>query len=329
MVQVNRRKFIFAAGGLLATPVIAQQSSRVHTVGMVLRGDASARERYRTILSQRLATHGIVEGRNLRIEVSVPDGWLAGSGREAARRLLAAKVDAILACTDGAAEGARAATWSVPIVFTWVADPIRSGLAAELGRPGGNATGVSTRSAELSVKRVELALELAPGAKRIGMIAVDHWPFYRESILPVVSAVLARAGAELVEVKWNTGSASIEEAFRAGARVVLTGFDQLMFGYRLTLGSWIAKAQELRLPVVYVNAEEVGAGGLMSYGTNLVEDLRRAADMLARVLKGAKPGDMPVDQASGFELAVNLKTARAMGLAIPQSILLRADRVIE
>lgn len=327
---MDRRRFVsWMAGAIVVSQAHAQQPGRSYVVGALLGGNFEDRARYRSVLRERLATHGFVEGRNLRIEVGAFAGHGVGSGQEAARKLLDMGVNAIFSCFDGITRGALAATDSVPIIFAWVADPVLAGIVGNLARPGGNVTGVTSRASELSLKRFELALALVPGAKRVALIGVDYWPYYANSVRPLLVKAAARLRVGLIESTWRSGPVNIEAAHKAGAQVAVAPFGLIVAGFRHTLAAWIAKSLELRLPVIYSNYDEVAAGGLMSYGTNLNEDLRRAADMLARVLKGERPGDLSVDQASRFELAVSLKTAKALDLAIPPSILLRADRVIE
>lgn len=331
VAEVGRRRFLIAASALLAAPSLAraQQPGRTFVVGTLLRGREPDKASYVTVLREQLALQGLVEGRNLRFEHGAFGGDGIGSGEEAARRLLEANPDAILSTFDGITEGAMRATKSVPIVFTWVSDPVALGIAASLARPGGNATGVSTRRGELTVKRLELALELAPAAKRIAIIGAGRfWPGAWKGLPPAIAEVAAKSGRELLDVGWNLGR-SIRDAHRAGAQVALTPVHSITLGYRAMLDIWVQDSIELRLPVIYVGREEVEAGGLVSYGTNILDDLRRAASLLARVLKGENPAKLPVDQSSRFELALNLKTAKAMGISIPPSIELRADRVIE
>ena len=284
---------------------------------------------YRPVLSERLAKHGFAEGRNLRIERGVmADAAGPGIAREAAQKLLSMQVDALFSCLDWPTMGASWATKSVPVVFTWVSDPVEIGVVESLSRPGGNITGVTSRSAELAVKRLELALELVPHAKRVAFVGLGFWSRYATAMRPGLLEVVKRAEVELLELNFN-GSRTIEDAHRAGADVVVTSSNQALLGRRSIVEDWVKTSVDRRLPVVFAGREEVEEGGLISYATNASDDIRRAADLLARVLRGEKPGDLPVEQGSLFELAVNLKTAKALGLTIPPAILLRADRVIE
>ena len=326
MVQVNRRKFLFAAGGLLATPVIAQQSSRVYRVGVLLGGGAEPMATYRAALVERLAEHGFVEHRNLRIEARI--GAVSGvDDRARVRELVALKPDALLTCLTRGTLAAKEVAGSIPIVFTWVADPIAAKFVQSYARPGGNITGVTNRFGELLVKRLELAHELLPGAKRVAVLGVVN------VVYPLLSPRLRRAaeqlGVELAEFNVIDWGSSVEQAKVGGAAAVIPFAQFAAQGMRVSGESVVAAELEHRVPVIFAGSEMVEAGGLISYGTNIVDDVRRAADLLAQVLKGASAATLPVDQAARFELVVNLKTAKAMGIAIPQSILLRADRVIE
>lgn len=328
MGQIGRRQFVIATSALLASPILssAQQPRRTHVVGAVLGGGLEDRARYRDTLRDRLAEHGFVDGSNLRIEVRFPVNPGINGGMQAARQLLGQRVDALFTCGTDVTLGAISVTKSVPIVFAWVSDPVDSGIVGDLARPGGNVTGVSWRVAELAVKRLQYAIDLIPHTKRIAIPKVGTW--LRPVITQALLGAAQKAGVELVEI--NPFREQVVQAARnAGAQAVLTVENLIVLGFPLMLESWIKQSLELKLPLVVVGVEEVEAGGLISYGENSLDSLRRGADLLARVLKGDPPGNLPVDQASRFELAVNLKTAKALGLTIAPSIILRADRVIE
>jgi putative ABC transport system substrate-binding protein len=232
-----------------------------------------------------------------------------------------------LTCLTRGTLAAKKVAGSIPIVFTWVADPVGAKLVQSYGRPGGNVTGVTNRFGELLVKRLELAHELLPGARRIAVLGVVN------ALYPLLSPRLRRAagqlGVELAEFNVIDWGSSIERAKLDGAAAAIPFTQFAALGMRVSGESVVAAELEHHVPVIFAGSEMVEAGGLISYGTNIVDDVRRAADLLARVLEGASPATVPVDQAARFELAVNRKTAKAMGIAIPQSILLRADRVIE
>jgi putative ABC transport system substrate-binding protein len=292
-------------------------------------GGAAATELYRSALRDRLATHGFVEGRNLKIDARGAAG-IFHEDRDVARELVTAKPDAIFTCTTRVTEAAQAATKSVPIVFVWVDDPVASGLVKSYARPGGNVTGVSNRLGELLVKRLELTRELLPRAKRVAVVGntVTMQSKVFEAIEPALRKAAAQLGVELLEVAFRgSWDGAIVEAKKDGAEAVLPFAS---FGDQLVAGEQVVQlTNHLRIPTLFADAGMAEKGGLISYGTNLVDDVQRGADLLARALKGAKPAESPVDQAARFELVVNLKTAKALGIKIPKSVLLRADRVIE
>lgn len=323
MAQVDRRDFLLAAGGLLVAPAFARQSSRVYTVGVLFGGAEESMAIYRAALVKRLAKHGFVEHRNLRIEARTSHFGFSNTVRE----LVALKPDALLSCTTIGTLDAKGAAGSTPIVFAWVPDPTAAEFVHSYARPGGNITGVTNRFGELLIKRLELAREMFPTARRV---AVSGFPVgeYGRLVAPLRRAA-ETLGVELVEFPPYDWGACVEQAKAAGAAALIPIIQFTANGLHVSGEAVIKAAFEHRVPVIFAGAEMVEAGGLVSYGTNLVDDIRRAADLLARVLKGADPATIPVDQAARFELVVNLKTAKAIGITIPRSIVLRADRVIE
>ena len=284
-----------------------------------------AMQSYYAVLKERLATHGFVDGRNLQIDArAVVDALQAD--RLSVRELLAAKPDALLTCLTRATQAAQAETRTVPIVFVWVPDPLSSGIVHGYARPGGNATGVTNRLGELLAKRIELARELVPGAKAVAVVGLQG--VQDPSLLSPLRKAAEGFGITLVEMENRLfGGAMLDDAIKSGAEAVLPL--SLYALEPLNVDELIRVAAERRVPVIYADSAAADNGGLISLGTSLVEDIRRGADMLARVLNGAKPADLPVDQAARFEMVVNLKTARALRIKVPQSVLLRADRVIE
>jgi putative ABC transport system substrate-binding protein len=237
---------------------------------------------------------------------------------------------AVIAATGGnnSALVAMAATSTIPIVFTSNDDPIRRGFVASYNRPGGNVTGVSWFNAELGSKRLGLLHELVPSATSVALLFNPHNP--ESARQPVELQQAARAlGLQLVALT-ATSAAEIDTAFmamvqnRVGALVV--GSDPYLFDRRAQL---VALAAQHRIPAIYGGREMVGADGLMGYGNSLADAYRRAGIQTARILKGARPSELPVDQATKFELIINLKTAKALGLEVPDKLLARADEVIE
>jgi putative ABC transport system substrate-binding protein len=277
---------------------------------------------------QGLSETGYVEGQNVAIEYRWAEGHYDRLPALAAD-LIARKVDLIVA-TGGAASAraAKTATLTIPIVFTTGSDPVESGLVDSLARPGGNITGVSILNVELIPKRIELISELVPEARVIAVL-VNPNNAGTEPMIRDVPEVAHAKGVQLPILKASTQS-EIDTAFtsldqlHAGALVVApdpffgTRHDQLL-----------VLASRHAIPAIYAWREFVTAGGLISYGTSLVVAYRQVGTYVGKILKGAKPADLPVQQPTTFELVVNLKTAKALGLTIPQSILGRADEVIE
>lgn len=325
-----RRRLLLASAALLASPRSPHAQAVARKVGVLIPIGRDDLKPYREALVRQLAAGGFAEGRNLELDVRSASQSFH-EDREVARELVRKKIDALFTLGTPVTESARAATKSVPIVFAWVADPVASGILKSLADPGGNVTGVSNRYGELAVKRLELARELRPAAKRVAFVHVFRDALYEDAIAPHVVPAAKALGVELIVVDRGAACCGWDAMFggaaRLGAEVVvpiITYATTPISGAQLVERSNVA-----RVPVIFSDALAVERGGLISYGTNLFDELRRGADVLVRVLKGTRPGDIPVDQAARFELVVNLKTAKAIGIAIPPSILLRADRVIE
>lgn len=326
-VAATRRRSIVlgaAAAGLLAQTRVFAQVGRSYRVGILLPTSSQAGQRFVEAIRERLASRGFVEGRNLHLETLFATGpWADVSS------LVRSKPDAFFVCTAMLIRTLQAAAGATPIVFAWVADPMDSKIAASYPRPGGNITGVANRFFELADKRLGLVRELLPSAKRLGVVggAFDSAPHV---VVDRLEALAPRLGLELVRGEAHFGwTGTLEQlaADGADAIMVLTPFS--VFGTTWNAEEIARFGIRRRVPIVYSDLESVVIGGLISYGNDFTGDLRQAADLLGRVLKGEKPGDIPIEQAARFELALNLRSARAIGLEIPRSILLRADRVIE
>jgi putative ABC transport system substrate-binding protein len=327
MSQVRRRYFLIASGALLATPfaVGAPPARRVPLLAYVANRPGPM-ELDQAFL-RGLREFGYIEGKNIRIEYR----W--GDGVEARWPLLFKEVidmNPDLLVSGGAQGGltARNATTSIPIVMTSSSDPVRDGVVVSLAHPGGNVTGMSTFVPEMSFKRVELLKEALPNLARVATI----WNSANPSSLPLVhdtEVATKMLGLALHSVSVSQASeldsafASIARA-RAGALSVIS--DTFIFANRVLVQVLAAR---YRLPAIYPGDVYIEAGGLMSYGPSTAAAYHRAAYFVNRILKGAKPGDLPIEQPTKFELILNLKTAKAMGVKFPQSILVRADRVIE
>jgi len=329
---VDRRAFIGAlAGGLLAAPLAAgaQPAPRNARIGYLATNLATT-PHLQDAFRQGLRDLGYVEGRNLVIEYRSAEGKPDRLAVLAAE-LVALNIDVIVAPGTPQALAAKQATRTLPIVFATAADPVGSGLVTSLARPGGNVTGLSILAPALVGKRLELLTQALPGVSRVAVLwqPGGHDERTDNDILKEAGVAARVLGVRLqfVEVR---GPADFDRAFsdmtraRAGALTVLTGI--MFLNERRRLVDLTAKN---RLPAVYGGRDFVDAGGLLSYGPNLADLYRRAATYVDNILKGAKPGDLPVEQPTKFELVINLKTAKALGLTIPPSLLQRADQVIE
>jgi putative ABC transport system substrate-binding protein len=269
-----------------------------------------------------------VEGENVLVERRFADGKVERLS-ELAAELVRIKVDVIVTATDVGVAAVKQETQTIPIVMSGSSDPVGTGFVASLARPGGNITGNSAMSPELSGKRLELLREIIPRLSRVAILwdpdirgaVLD----YRETESSARSLRLQLQSVEVSQVGDLGHALSAVTASRAEALIV-PAVSPLVFANRSQIASF---AQRNRLPVIYGTKQFVDAGGLMAYGPNAAEQWRRAATYVDRILKGAKPGDLPVEQPSKFELAINLKTAKAIGLAIPPSLLQRADHVIQ
>ena len=319
-----------AAGAMLAATLLrAQQPGRQYRVGLLPPLSGLGARPYVSALREQLAKHGFVEGRNLSIDVRHQVSFGAVPAMAAASELLALKPDVLLTLGTPLTRAAATATDAVPIVFAWVADPLAFGIIKELARPGGNVTGVTDRNFELTIKRLELVRELLPSAKRVAMVA-GYFDAVLERMMKFAYGAAEKLEFQLVRIEAGTSWANVpQSAIDAGAQAALVMTPFAYFGLRYAEEEIVRHSNERRFPLVFANVETVETGGLVSYATRLDDNLRRAANLVARVLRGDRPADLPVDQAARFELAINLKTARAIGLKIPKSLLVRADRVIE
>jgi putative tryptophan/tyrosine transport system substrate-binding protein len=325
---VKRREFITSLSSAVATwPLAARAQQPAMPVVEFLRSGTLTDVLYRvTAFRQGLKEAGLVEGQNVAIESRSDEGQSDRLPLLVAD-LLRRQVALIVGNTP-AALAAKAATTMVPIVFVTGLDPVRVGLVANLNRPGGNVTGVSFFSAELAAKQLGLLRELRPGAARIAVLADPKFPGTER----VVSEARAAASAmgQQIEVFYVSSAREIETAFTTlverGAGALLGGFG----GFFLTQRERIAAlAARHRIPAIYVQRDFVEAGGLMSYAPSIPDTYRQAGIYAGRILKGEKPGDLPVVLPTKFELVINVKTAKALGLEIPDKLLALADEVIE
>jgi putative ABC transport system substrate-binding protein len=327
MLDVRRRKFITLLGGAAAWPIAAlAQQAAMPVIGFLGGGGPISQRAWVDAFAQRLRELGWIEGRTVAIEYR----W--GEARperyaEIAAEFVRLKVDVILAGGTEAAIAAKQATSVIPIVFPTAGDPVGSGLVASLARPGGNVTGLSNQASDLPAKRLELLREVFPALRRLAvMVNADYSGGVTER--EQIEAVARALGLELfpLPVRRMEDIASALDSVKGGAEALYTTGDPLVNTHRLRI---ITFALAARLPTMFSQREYVAEGGLMSYGPNYPDLNRRAADYVDKILRGAKPGDIPVEQPIKFDLAINLITAKALGLEIPPSLLARADEVIE
>ena len=322
---MRRRDFIALIGAGAAFPLVAraQSSGKTWRIGFI----AHRYEKFYDPLFQGLRELGYVEGQNLVVERRYAEGHVERFA-EFADEMVRLKVDVIIVVTTPAAFAARKATTTIPIVHPAAIDPVGTGLIASLAHPGGNVTGLAVLNAETSAKRIELLREVVPGLSRGAVLWNAANPANGLAWNETEGA--GRALGVALQSQEVRSPADFEGAFAAIARqhpdILVVLQDALTLEYRKEI---IGFALRERLPSMFVGKEWVEEGGLMSYGDRLPERYRRAADLVDRILKGAKPADLPVEQPTTFELVVNLKTAKAIGLALPPAFLARADQVIE
>ena len=328
---MDRRSTVLALLALGAAPFTAeaQQATKVARIGYLANNPATS-PYLREAFLQGLRDLGYVEGRNLVIAYRDAEGKVERLPALAAE-LVALKVDVIVAPNTVAALAAKQATKTIPIVFAGTTDPVASGLVTSLARPGGNVTGLSFFSPELVGKCLEQLKLAVPAVSRVAALwqpGGQGEPTEKEMLK--AAEVAARALGVRLQFVEARGPENFDRAFsemtraRAGALTVLPS--NMFISERRRLVDLAAKN---RLPAVYPWREFVDAGGLMSYGLNVADLFRRAATYVDKILKGAKPADLPVEQPTKFELVINLKTAKVLGLTIPQSLLIRADEVIQ
>ena len=326
---MDRRRFLLTslAGALAAPPTAETQpagkSHRISFLALTPGEDTTSMK----ALVERLHELSYSEGKNMIFE------YRSAEGRperlpQLAMELVRARPDVLIAGFGTlTAQAAKAATLTIPIVFTTVGDPVGAGVVASLARPGGNVTGLSGLT-EIGGKRLELLQELIPGKQVVAVLLNPDTPFTRLALSEIKTAAEAeRIRLEVLEARTpDQLSGRFVAAIKAGAGGLLVLEDPLMYELRRQISDLAAR---FRLPAVYTYRDYAQAGGLMSYGTDRRQIYRRAAEYVDKILKGAKPADLPVEQPTRFELVINLRTAKALGLTIPPSLLARADQVIE
>jgi len=328
---MRRREFITLLSGTAATWVIGPLAARaqqpaMRLIGLMGSGTAAAQSQWTTAFVQHLRELGWTEGRNVTIDYR----WAEGRSErfaEIAAEFVRLKVDLILTHNTPPTLAAKRATSAIPIVFATAGDPVGTGIVASLARPGGNITGLSSEAPDTASKRLGLLRELVPGLQRLAILA-DTGNAYAALEERKIGDAARTLGVEVATFEMGR-AADIDPAFdtmkdHAQALYVLPV--ALAFVNRVRINTLALAA---RLPTLYLVREYVDAGGLMSYGPNWPDMWRRAADFVDKILRGANPGDLPVQAPTKFELVINLKTAKGLGLTVPPSLLASADEVIE
>ena len=324
---MKRRDFLALVGGAACWPLAAraQQPGRLPTIGFLGGGTPTSWKPWAAAFVQRLHELGWVEGRTIAIEFRWAEGRLERT-QEIAAEFARRKVDVIVV-GGSAVLAARQATSVIPIVFTIDPDPLGSGLVASLARPGGTVTGLSNQSGDLVSKRIELLREVVPGLRRLAIMANADYPAAKRAIDDAQTAA-RKFGIDvaLSELRRADDIGPAIEALKGQAQALYVVSDPFANTNRVRINTFALAA---RLPTMHANREYIETGGLMSYGANYPDQFRRAGDYVDRILRGAKPADIPVEQPTKFDLVINLTTAKALGLKIPEAFLLRADEVIE
>src|SRR5215475_4548956 len=326
--HIGRRKFLATLGGAVAWPLAAraQQPGKLPTIGFLVAGTPSSHGQWVAAFVQRLRELGWIEGRTITIEYR----WAEGRSErfaEIAAEFVRRKVDVIVTSATEAVVAAKQATSVIPIVIAAAGDPVGTGLVASLARPGGNITGLSIQQTDVAAKRLELLREIVPGLRRLAILGNVSGPAV---VLDMREAEAAARtlGMEVItsEIRRGEDIAPAFAALKGRAEALYLPIDPLVNTHRFRINTLTLAA---RLPTVHTSREWVEVGGLMSYGANVTDLFRRSANYVDKILRGTKPGDIPVEQPSKFDLIINLTTARALDLSVPESFLLRADEVIE
>ena len=326
--MLSRRALLAGFVASLAAPLAAeaQQAGKIPTIGLMGSGTATAQKPWTTAFVQRLRELGWSEGRTIAIEYR----WAEGrSARfiEIAAEFVRLKVDVIVTHNTPPTVAAKKATAVIPIVFATAGEPVASGIVTSLARPGGNVTGLSSQAPDAAGKRLELIREVIPGLRRLGVLA-DVGNTYALVDAAEVEKMARPLGVEVMrsEIRVPEDIDPAFEAIKGRAQALYVIASPLVFANLVRINH-LALAS--RLPTSHTVREYVEAGGLMSYGPNWRDMWSRAAEIVDKVLRGTKPADIPVQQPSTFDFVINLKTAKALGLTIPPSLLLRADQVIQ
>jgi putative ABC transport system substrate-binding protein len=324
---VKRRDFITLLGGAAAWPLAAraQPAAKLPTVGYMGAATPATQGQWAAAFVLRLRELGWIEGRTIAIEYRWTEGRTERAA-EIAAEFVQRRVDVIVTSGTGIVLAAKQATSVIPIVFV-AGDPVGTGLVTSLARPGGNVTGLSLQSSDLAGKRLELLREVVPGLGRLALLGNVGNPVV---VLEIgqIQAAARTLGLEVITLEIRRGEDIVPsfETLNGRAEALYVVLDALVNTHRFRINTLALAA---RLPAMHALREGVEVGGLMSYGPNIPDLFRRAGDYLDKILRGAKPGDIPIEQPTKFDLVFNVTTAKALGLIVPPTLLARADEVIE
>jgi len=326
---MKRRKFITLLGGAASWPLAAhaqQPMAKLPTIGFLGSATLLVESQRVAAFVQRLRQLGWIENRNVAIEYRWAEGRIERF-TELAAEFARLKVDLIVAATTPAVIAAKQATSVIPIVIATANDPVATGLVASLARPGGNVTGLSNQMADTAAKRLELLREVVPGLRRLAILGnVDNPGAVLDMREAQAAASAVGLEATTFEIRRAKEIAPLFEALKGRGDALYFASDPLMNTNRTRISTLALGA---RLPTMHGVRDYVEAGGLMSYGASIVDQYRRAADYVDKILRGAKPGELPIEQPTKFDLVINLTTAKALGLNISDNLLTLADEVIE
>ena len=325
---MRRREFIAGLGATVALPhgTRAQQAPKLPTIGFLGAASPEVASQWMAAFVKRLGELGWIEGRTVAIEYRWAEAR-PGRYSEIAAEFVKLKVDVIVTWASAPVLAAKHATASIPIVFAAQMDPVGVGVVASLARPGGNVTGMSIQQTDTAGKRIELLREVVPKLARLAVMANAAAP---GAVLEMreVLATARTLGFEVmpIEIRQEDEITSAVGALKGRTDALYVATDPLIFSNRLRIN---ALAQDARLPTIYGSRAYADAGALMSYGPNYADLFRHAAEQVDKILRGTKPADIPVEQPTRFDLVINLKTAKALGIEVPATLLARADEVIE
>jgi putative ABC transport system substrate-binding protein len=331
-IEMNRRETVQALLGLStlgsAISVLAQPTKKVWRIGILASGIAAEASPYGKQMIEGLAEDGFIEGRDFVLDVRHAEGRNEQLPALAAE-LVRNNVDLLIADSTNASIAAQNATATIPIVFIGVSDPIAAGFTDSLARPRGNMTGMSNFSGDLRIKRFELLKQLVPNLSRIAVLSNPKNPYrpsYRTSLIPEAEKAL---GVKILIEDWDSVAdiqTVVGKLMREGAQAISVSADAILYTQRKAISE---AAIKFRIPCIAAFRPFAEVGCLMTYGVSILGQYRQIATYLSRIMKGAKPGDLPIQQPTKLELIVNMKTARALGLTVPSHLLLRADEVIQ